>query len=117
MDGGELKMKKLILLVCAAAMLFSLTITANAQEDDMYYNEYDNYDEFEQDYYNSVVFPEEEKQWTFKFSPFPPLAGVAVGAATVFVLYRKHTLHARRAPEPHHERIKAVHTVTTTNTL
>lgn len=118
MDGGEVKMKKIIFFICAAAMLISLTLTVNAQKDEMYYEEYDNYEEFEQDYYDTVVFPEEEKtQSKISFSPIPPIIGVVAGAAVVFVLYRKHTLSARRAPAPHPERIKAVHTVTDTNTL
>ncbi|MBQ5823229.1 MAG: hypothetical protein IIW48_00305 [Clostridia bacterium] len=111
-------MKKLLLFVFTAAMLFSLAVTANAQEDDMYYNEYDNYDEFEQDYYDSVVFPkDDETVMSFKISPIPPISGIAVGTAVVFVLHRRHTSFARRAHDPYPERIKSVHTVTTTNTL
>lgn len=111
-------MKRIMFFICAAAMLISLTVSANAQKDDMYYEEYDNYEEFEQDYYDTVVFPEEVKiQSKISFSPIPPIIGIVAGAAVVFVLYRKHTLAARRAPEPHPERIKAVHTVSDTNTL
>lgn len=118
MDGGEVKMKRIIFFICVTAMLLSLAVTANAQKDEMYYEQFDNYEEFEQDYYDTVVFPEaEDSHAKTGFSPFPPIIGIVAGATVVFVLYRKHTLSARRAPEPHPERIKAVHTVTNTNTL
>ena len=90
--------KKLLYSAVAVLMLLSLNFTALADSGIEYYDEFDDYYEFEKDYYDSVVFPEEEEdeiQWYKKLSPIPPVIGIAAGAVTVFILYKKHSSAGR----------------------
>ncbi len=107
MDGGEPFMTKIFTAAAAAIMLLSalcFTSFAAGTDDESgieYYEEYDNYDEFEQDYYDSVVLNNEldELPWYERFSLIPPAAGVLAGAATVLVLGIKHREAGRHSAE------------------
>lgn len=107
MDGGERIMTKLISVLSAAFILaFSLTFTAFAENigdnEIEYYEGLDDYEEFEQDYYQTFEPKKAEPgTWYKDLSPIPPVTGILAGAATVFVLYRKQA-SARRLSAEHH---------------
>lgn len=102
--------KRIVAFIFSVLMLLSLTVTAFA--DEIEYNEYDNYEEFEQDYYDTVVFPENDKTVLRygKFSAIPVVVGVAAGAITVLILLRRHSALDRQAPAPYRYTVKAKHT-------
>ena len=104
-------MKRFLSVFLAALMVSSLSVTAFA--DELEYNEYDNYDEFEQDYYNTVVFPENNTQnlWYKDISIIPVVIGIAAGGITVFVLLRRQSALDRCAPAPHRYTVKINHTI------
>ena len=95
--------KKLLYAAAAVFMLMSVSFTSFAETGDEYYEEYDNYYEFEQDYYDTVVFPEEKDDglWYNELSPIPPVIGLAAGALTVLILYRRQSVARRQRPEQH----------------
>ena len=95
--------KKMLYTVFTVLMLISVSFTSSAAKGDEFYEEYDNYYEFEQDYYNSVVFPEEKDdgQWYNELSPIPLVIGLTAGALTVFILYRRQEVARRQKPEQH----------------
>lgn len=112
MDGGERLMTKLISIFSVVFILaFSFTFTtfaANTDDGEIeYYEGLDDYEEFEKDYYQTFEPQQKEPTvWYKDLSPIPILIGVAVGAGTVFVLYRKQT-SARRQSTQHPHTYKA----------
>ncbi len=102
--------KRFIASIFAVMLLLTFSVTAFA--DEFEYNEYDNYNEFEQDYYDSVVFPEEDKNqnaWYSELSAIPIVIGVAAGAVTVLILLRRHSALDRQAPAPYRYNAKVKH--------
>ena len=93
--------KKMLYTAFTVLMLMSVSFTSSAAKGDEFYEEYDNYYEFEQDYYNSVVFPEEKDdgQLYNELSPIPLVIGLTAGALTVFILYRRQEVARRQKPE------------------
>ena len=128
MDGGErLMIKKISALLCAVFMIFSVSFTSFAEEGEAFYDEdeYDNYDEFEEDFYQSVGVAEqpqqEEKPWYADLSVIPLAVGLAAGGITVLALFRRHSMARRHMPEiPQPYALDIKHTVvsdTNDNTL
>lgn len=102
--------KRIIISVFVAIILLAFPVTAFA--DEFEYNEYDNYNEFEQDYYDTVVFPEEDKitnTWYSELSAIPVFIGVAAGAVTVLILVHRQSVVDRQAPAPYRYNAKVKH--------
>lgn len=106
-------------------MIFAVSFTSFAEEGEAYYEEYDNSDEFEEDFYQSVGIPEqpqqENKPWYEELSAIPLVIGLAAGSITVLVLFRKHNMARRHMPEhPQPYALDIKHTIvsdTNENTL
>lgn len=102
--------KKLIASLFAVTVLLTFSFTAFA--DEFEYNEYDNYNEFEQDYYDTVVFPEEDTNtyvWYSEFSAIPVFIGIAASAVTVLILLRRHSALDSHTPVPYRYNAKVKH--------
>lgn len=128
MDGGErIMIKKILITLCAVFMIFSASFTSFAEKGDEFYDEYDNYEELEDDYYQSIGIPEQVQNdhrtqpWYANLSVVPLIVGLVAGSLTVLILFRKHSIARRHIPEhPYPYALDIKHTIVsdkTDNTL
>lgn len=99
------------ILICSFALTaFAENIGDNEIE---YYEGLDDYEEFEQDYYQTFEPKKKEpRAWYKDLSPIPPVIGILAGAGTVFILYRKQATARRQSVDrtpPHTADIKHEH--------
>lgn len=83
-------MKKMLIAFLFLLSGFSLSFTAFAQENTEmdYYEEFDNYEEFEQDYLESVL-DEIPREQRFKINAPAMAAGAVIAAGVTFIILRK----------------------------
>lgn len=102
--------KKIILCVfCilfALPLIFSAAAQAEAENEDYYYEEYDNYNEMEQDYIDSEVVDKAPVKQSVIFVP-AIILGAAAGFGTTYIILN--AVFAPPKPDPYFRKAEEKH--------
>ncbi len=102
--------KKIILCVfCilfSVPLIFSSAAQAEAENEDYYYDEYDNYNEMEQDYINSEVVDKVPQKQSIIFVP-AIILGAAAGFGVTYIVLN--AVFAPPKPDPYFRKAEEKH--------